>query len=266
MRLTLLHLFPILVACTLACSDSERDTETAVAQPWKATSTHLVLDVAPSFHVNSRFEADREQLRDEQLQALSNVRRRDPAASGLPCGDCDSYLLTVSDADGSSARYASSALPEAQPPIDAVLEVPSLQSFLDSFDCYESTFNPFGTSRDSLPERWETAPVLSSVDSACSHGILHYACEDMRFWLAVEEAAPYRVTVEDCAPDLSLELLGGDMTTLATAAGTASECPVLAYEFAAPGTYALVLHRSPTGPCEEPRGAYYRLSVSEDER
>jgi hypothetical protein len=110
--------------------------------------------------------------------------------------------------------------------------------------------------------------VLSTLDAGCSHGISHYACEDMRFWLTVEEPGPYLVSVADCTPDLSLELLGDDRSVLASAASAGAECPVIAHELAEPGTYGLLLRRAASSgsPCDQPRGHSYELRITEGAR
>jgi hypothetical protein len=58
------------------------------------------------------------------------------------------------------------------------------------------------------------------------------------------------------------------MAVLATAASAATECPVIAHEFAQPGTYGLLLHRSvSTGSaCDQAQSHSYRLRVSKEAR
>jgi hypothetical protein len=238
-------------------------------QPWKSSSTGLVVEIMESSHVNSGFEATREQLREEQLAALSGLQRRSDEAGNVPCADCGTYRFSISDADGSLAVYSTFEAPAGQSPLDGVLDRDSLRPFLDTFDCYASGINPFTTSRDLGPQQWESAPVLSTLDSGCSHGIAHYACEDMRFWLSVEEPGQYLLSVTDCAPDVSLELLGSDMRVLASAVSAAAECPVIAYELTQPGTYGLFLHRAASSgsTCEEqPPSNQYRLRVTQAPR
>jgi hypothetical protein len=260
------------VSCALACSGSgpppenvgggastsidDESVEMAV-HPWKATSTHLVVETSPGWRVSSRFEADREQLREEQLQALDHVE----GGANPRCFDCDHYDLTVTDADGSVATYTT-ASGFAAPPFE--IRRDSLQAFLGTFYCYESPVNHFGgEDRDPLVAQWETAPTISSLDSACWHGIIHHPCEDIRFWLSVERPGSYRVAVDECTPDLSIEFLSEDMTMLASVASTTSGCPVVSHDFEEAGSYALLLRRPTNGACDELTNKYYHLTVSE---
>jgi hypothetical protein len=281
MRVTSPTILALGISCVWACSGPELvrtsdDAEAAAptspeaeaaeapVQPWKASSTGLVVEITESWRVSSGFEATREQLREEQLEALRGIRPRSAEADSVPCADCDQYRVSITDADGSVALYSIHESQDAQQPLDAVLDPDTLQPFLDTFACYGSSFNPFSPSRDPGPQQWESAPVLSTLDAGCSHGILHYAAEDMRFWLSVEAPGAYRVSAADCAPDLSLELLGSDLSVLASAASAAGECPVITYEFAQPGTYGLLLHRAAASgsAAEPPPSSYYRLQVA----
>jgi len=141
----------------------------------------------------------------------------------------------------------------------------ALEPFLDTFDCFASGTNPFG-GRDGAAQSWGGAPILSTADVGCYHGILHYACDDMRFWLAVEEPGQYQISSVDCAPDLTVELMTRDLTALASAASTSAECPVITHEFAEAGSYALMLHRDDNAACDQPRGqVYYQLRVTASE-
>jgi hypothetical protein len=285
MRITAWPLLPMVTCFALACAGSESDTTDVIAptatqdeptedeptedeptdavaqSPWRDTSTHLALLITPSFAVSSHFEASPAQLREDQLQALRGLRLEENPPK-TPCGDCPSYNLSITDADGGIAHYGIRPNPAAQPPLDGVIALDSLQPFLDTFNCYSTGSHPFG-GRDSAPQSWEHAPTLSTADSSCSHGILHYPCDQMRFWLAVEQPGQYQISSVDCAPDLSVELMTEGLSPLASAAFAGAECPVITHEFADVGSYALLLGRADDGACDEPRSqAYYQLRVT----
>ena len=246
----------------------------ALPRPWGPSSSRIAVHSFGFWEGSSGFEADRSELTPAQLDLLDGLRRI-PTPEGFIVADLTSYWVDITDSGGRVVSYraaATNVMASDEPDLTLpTLDIDTLEPFLETFQCLSAsaTRDRFGTTPSPEPPMDPSSepdvgapagselPVVSTASPGCFHGIFApVECHDTWLRLQVEVAGIYQLSALDCFEQLEIAAFGADGSSeLGSASGAGGSCPVLTQEFAAPGTYPVVLRKTNLAGCGAPAAA-----------
>ena len=191
-----------------------------------------------------------------QLEALLGLRTRPDGAYGHGGGDYEYFDVTITDADGSSARYVSAELNlSAAPSGNALgtLDWTTLGPFLATLTCGKAQASLGGcTTAPGVPSSPVACTAKVSDDPGCLNGVfMPYGCADVSTMVEVSKPGAYEIATVACFETVTIKLLAADgATVLATSpAGTKPSCTSLTHAFDAAGTFRILLEKRNASGC-----------------
>jgi hypothetical protein len=232
-------------------------------QAWKSTSTRIEITSFGFFQGSSGYASDRSAMTDAQLIALDGLCVI-PTPSGPRGADFTSYVINITDADGTVAHYraAQDNIVDSDEGPNATLptiDIHSLEPFLATFHCLfaSQTRVPRGSGADGGSDGeagsppWTSAPSVETSSPGCLNGVfVPYECADVWLKLNVDRPGTYQLRAVTCLETTTIKIFSPDASTeLATASGSEPNCPAVSYRFGQAGTYLVDIQKTNAAGC-----------------
>jgi hypothetical protein len=202
------------------------------AAVWTDASRSLEVHWLSFFEGGYRFVRQREQLSDEQLALLDEMR--EIRGIGACLQDAASVVVSVADQGGAVREYKGTGGGCEGDTVSTA----SVTALLRTVSCISAK-------QDVVPTMEPGTSPEIAVDDGCQHGVFNGYGTTPHWWfrVVVEEASELRVRTIRCGNrELILTLHGTDgATELASTRRAGEPCPSIVHDFEEPGTY-------PTGP------------------
>ncbi len=228
---------------------------------WKPTSTRIELSSFGYWVGSASYAKDRAELTAEQLAALEGLRTMTPPEK--MGADFTSYELSVTDQDGSVARYraADGNIRDSDESANAAtlptIDIDTLRPFLDTIKCLSAKAVEPIPRTTNIPLDPKTADMSKAAaipaDTACTNGVfVPYGCSDSLLTFDVDAPATYEIVSGRCLEQLSLRVYTSDRTTLLAEStpGSNESCFTLRHTFE-PGSYVLVFSKTNAAGCNQ---------------